>query len=110
IAALMRRLRGRSRETTALRIKMDGPSIDVRATHDWSTILTTSRLPASYAGPAATLGVNAQYLAEILSEFRSDTVDLRFEIAEGMQRVDAPVTFASADDPDFLALLMPMRV
>ena len=61
-------------------------------------------LDADYAGPPTTIGFNAKYLLDCLGALGAKEVQLAFR--DG----DKPVEIRPADDPDTLAVVMPMRL
>jgi DNA polymerase-3 subunit beta len=61
-------------------------------------------LDIDYSGDELTVGFNAKYLLEALSVSHSKEIEL------GLQDEMAPMQIRPTDDPDALAIIMPMRV
>jgi DNA polymerase-3 subunit beta len=61
-------------------------------------------LDIDYSGDELTVGFNAKYLLEALSVSHSKEIEL------GLQDEMAPMQIRPTDDPDTLAIIMPMRV
>jgi DNA polymerase-3 subunit beta len=61
-------------------------------------------LDVDYAGPATSIGFNAKYLLDCLGALATKEIQLAFR--DG----DKPVEIRPSDDPDTLAVVMPMRL
>ena len=61
-------------------------------------------LPAEYSADPVEIGFNAKYLSEVLSKFPAG--DITVSLNDG----GSPTLFSSHETPDYLAVLMPMRV
>lgn len=64
----------------------------------------TETLDAAYGGEPITIGFDAKYILDILKRFKSDTVEV------SMRSPERAVVFTSDADPDYLCLLMPLRI
>lgn len=62
------------------------------------------QLPISYSGDVLEIGFNATYLLDILRSLSCDTVTLGFNDST------KPIVVHDIEDPDFLALVMPMKI
>lgn len=69
-----------------------------------------AEITAAYAGPKVTLGLNPDLAASIMGAIEGETITLTLDPTREGGQVCAPVQFTATDDPDFMALLMPMRV
>jgi DNA polymerase-3 subunit beta len=61
-------------------------------------------LDVDYAGPETTIGFNAKYLLDCLGALAAKEIQVAFR--DG----DKPVEIRPSDDPDSLAVVMPMRL
>ena len=64
----------------------------------------TEEIDVDYAGAEITLGFNVRYLLDALAAFRAKEVQL------GLEDDLSPAQLRPADDPDSLAVVMPMRL
>lgn len=65
----------------------------------------TEKLPIDYAGKSMEIGFNAKYLVDTLSVF-TDGSDVRFEFNNEL----SPVVIKASDLPDFLGIIMPLKL
>jgi DNA polymerase III subunit beta len=66
-------------------------------------------LEIDYAGDALEIGFNASYLLEVLRYMPSDEVRMTFKAPERATTIE-PVATDGADAPDYLCLVMPLRL
>lgn len=60
---------------------------------------------ANFSGASFTIGFNARYLLDVLTLFTADSA-----IEVGMEDNESPTVFRVPEEPDFLYVLMPMRL
>ncbi|MCX8073723.1 MAG: DNA polymerase III subunit beta [Candidatus Binatia bacterium] len=60
---------------------------------------------AAYTGDPFTIGFNARYLLDVLNLFPGDSV-----VEVGLEDDESPTVFRIPEEPDFLYVLMPMRL
>ncbi|GBD24816.1 DNA polymerase III subunit beta [bacterium HR30] len=87
----------------------------VRLTFDAGKVELSARNPelgeaheeveANYSGETFTIGFNARYLLDVLSLFPGDST-----VEVGLQDDESPTVFRVPEEPEFLYVLMPMRL
>lgn len=108
-ATLSARLRLPKNDPAAVKMSIDGTSVDLKSS-DSSLGLIHSRMACSYKGEPFFTGFNARYMSEILRTIRAENVTMLAPKKDAAGFSNGPVQITQADDPNYVILLMPMRV
>lgn len=95
-----------SDQTHRIRLSLGGPMLKFAVeTPDVGT--ATEELPVEYDGDPLEIGFNAQYLLELLRYMPTDEVKMSFKAPE---RAATMMPIGNEDTPDYLCLVMPLRL
>jgi DNA polymerase III subunit beta len=95
-----------SDQTHRIRLTLGGPMLKFQVeTPDVGT--ATEELPVEYDGEPLEIGFNAQYLLELLRYMPTDEVRMSFRAPE---RAATMTPVGNEDTPDYLCLVMPLRL
>jgi DNA polymerase-3 subunit beta len=95
-----------SDQTHRIRLSLGGPMLRFAVeTPDVGT--ATEELPVEYDGDPLEIGFNAQYLLELLRYMPTDEVKMSFKAPE---RAATMQPIGNEDTPDYLCLVMPLRL
>lgn len=83
----------------------DGGNLQISSSNANSESVDLS-VKCDYKGPDAKLGVNVHYLMDALANMRGEVVN----VALNAKSAGAPAVFTVEGDPNFLHIVMPMRV
>lgn len=90
-------------KTATVRLQLEGETLRLTADNPELGV-SKLELPADYDGDSLTAGFNARYLIDALEAIDTERVHLDFQ-----GELD-PCVLRPADGPDFLAVVMPMRI